>query len=224
MAPLTLVIGTKNYSSWSLRAWLVLRKSGIPFEERLLELSVPSFDERISRDSPSGRVPALIHGSLHVWDSLAIAEYVAELAPEARLWPESPADRAVARSVSAEMHSGFAALRAQMPMNLRARRRVPMTEELQSDIDRVRQIWHELRQAARSLPEDAGPWLFGRYSIADAMFAPVAARFATYGVPCEGLAGAYRDAVLSDPQFVTWRDAALSERQIIDEDEAGEPV
>jgi glutathione S-transferase len=220
MPELTLVIGTRNYSSWSLRPWLLLRHLGLDFSERLIHLDTPEFARDVPKLSPSQRVPALLYGATTVWESLAICEYVSELAG-GRGWPEQQEERAHARSVAAEMHAGFAALRGSCPMNTRARnRRVPTTAALARDIQRIDEIWTDcrLRYASR------GRWLFGDYSIADAMFAPVALRFLTYGiVPSEGAAD-YQQTVLADPHLRAWTDAAAIEGVIVAADEAGVPA
>ncbi len=207
MAPLTLVIGNKNYSSWSLRPWLVLKHLELAFTEVLVPLDTPSTREDLEKHSPSGRVPVLTHGELVVWDSLAICEYIAELS--GRGWPADPVARAVARSVSAEMHSGFTTLRALWPMNARARNRhTAMTAALEADIERVDEIWNDCRARFGA----AGPWLFGTYSIADAMYAPVVLRFNTYGA---GLispsARWYMASVLEDAHLQEWLTAAKHE-------------
>jgi glutathione S-transferase len=175
-----LVIGNKAYSSWSLRPWLVLKHTGAPFSETRVPLYVHGYKEELLKHGPSGRVPILKHGELTVWDSLAICEYLAEVFSKAGLWPEHAAARATARAVSAEMHSGFMAIRGAMPFNCRAKgRRVPITVEIQKEIDRVLTLWRSCREAHGR----GGPWLFGRFTIADAMFIPVALRFITYTVP-----------------------------------------
>ena len=179
MAKPLLVIGTRNYSSWSLRPWLLLRHLGIDFEERVLHFGSPEFAAEVARLSPSRRVPVLLHGERRIWESLAICEYASELAG-GRGWPGDAGARAHARAVAAEMHAGFAALRAACPMNARARaRRVESSPALQRDLQRVNAIWTECRR----LHGATGPWLFGAYSAADAMFAPVALRCLSYGLP-----------------------------------------
>jgi glutathione S-transferase len=206
MAPLTLVIGNKNYSSWSLRPWLLLKHLEVPFEEVLVVLDTPSTREDIEKFSPSGRVPALRHGELTIWDSLAICEYVAELTGKG--WPQAPDARAVARAVSAEMHSGFTHLRSLWPMNARARnRRTAMTAALEADIGRVDEIWNDCRARFGA----AGPWLFGEYSIADAMYAPVVLRFNTYGASISPTARWYMASVLEDAALQEWLQAAKQE-------------
>jgi glutathione S-transferase len=208
MKELTLVVATKNYSSWSLRPYLALAHTGQPFREVVVQLGQPDTAANIAKHSPSGRVPALVHGELVIWDSLAICEYLAELFPQAKLWPEDATARAVARSVTAEMHSSFAALRTHMPMNLRARRpgegRAPGVAE---DIARVTQLWRECRERHGQ----GGPFLFGAFSIADAFYAPVVTRFVTYGVELDAVCGAYRDAVLALPAMRAWTEASQGE-------------
>jgi glutathione S-transferase len=219
----TLLIANKNYSSWSLRAWLVLRHAGIDFDEQQVLLGQADTRAKIAALSPSGKVPAFKDGALVVWDSLAICEYLAEkcaLEKSLALWPADPRVRAVARAVSAEMHSGFQALRSGMPMNLRAvARKVEMTAPLQADIDRIERLWADCR--ARF--SDGGPWLFGHWSIADAMYAPVAARFVTYGVERAGVVDDYLGAVFGDPAFQEWRQAALAEDEVLAANEVGKP-
>ncbi|MET0293113.1 MAG: glutathione S-transferase family protein [Steroidobacteraceae bacterium] len=202
----TLHIGNQNYSSWSLRPWIAFRHLGIDFETRVLPLRTAEFRQGIAALDVAGRVPVLVHGDVRVWDSLAICEYGSELAG-GQGWPPSVASRALARSVSCEMHSGFESLRSQMPMNIRARRTVPMTPELANDIARIDTSWNRARQKHAA----SGPWLFGDYSIADAMYAPVALRFATYGVELSPVAAAYRDTVLADPLLGEWIAAARGE-------------
>jgi len=214
-----LVIGNKNYSSWSLRPWLLLEHFGVPFEEVRLALYTPASPAAIRTYSPSGKVPCLIDDDgLVIWDSLAICEYVAELPAAREAWPAGRAARALARSVAAEMHSGFSALRNSMPMNCRGRaRRVPESAELAADIARIQEVWTSCRE--RSAAD--GPWLFGRFSIADAMFAPVAFRFRTYGVACSGPAAAYLSTLLEHPAMQRWAAAAETEPEVIEESEVG---
>jgi len=213
MTTMALLIGNKNYSSWSLRPWLALRQSGLEFEEFRVPLRAPDFAERVRAWSPAGRVPVLRRGHVHVWDSLAICEYLAETFPERTLWPLDSKERALARSISAEMHSGFQSLRAQMPMNVRAAgRTVPMTPELEADVARVREIWAGCREQARS----RGPFLFGEFTVADAMYAPVAFRFATYGVKDD-----YAESLVAQPAMREWADAAAAEKETIASYEVG---
>lgn len=209
MAELTLFIGNKNYSSWSMRPWLALRHIGVPFDEVVIPLDRPETHEHILRHSPSGRVPALhaTHGELVIWESLAICEYLAEAFPDARLWPEQASERARARAVACEMHAGFAALREAMPMNLR---RTPgpvaRSPEVDADIARVVALWTECR--AR---RPRGDFLFGGITIADAMFAPVVTRFRTYAVALDGPAAAYAEAVAAWPAYSEWVAAGIAE-------------
>jgi glutathione S-transferase len=218
MAGLTLTIANKNYSSWSLRPWFLLSALDIPFREERVALAQADTRQRILNVSPSGRVPALQDGELTVWDSLAICEYVAERFADRAVWPGDAAARAQARSVSAEMHSGFAALRSQMPMNCRARgRTVARSAELAQDVDRVQSIW----RTCRSRFGAAGAWLFGAFSAADAMFAPVAFRFATYGVDGDDTVRSYGRTLLDHPAMRRWAADAAAEPEIIDAFEVG---
>jgi glutathione S-transferase len=206
MSDLTLVIGNKNYSSWSMRPWMLMKRLGLEFREVLLRLDTPEFKDEIERYGPSGRVPVLLHGSLRVWDSLAICEYVAEIA--GRGWPREREARAVARSICAEMHSGFANLRMEWPLNARARnRRTAITPSLEADVERIDQIWNDCRRRFGA----AGPWLFGEYSIADAMYAPVVLRFNTYGAQISQTARWYIATALEDATLQEWVQAAQGE-------------
>ncbi len=216
MSDLTLVIGNRNYSSWSLRAWMLLKRLGLEFREVLIQLDTPATKDEIEQYGPSGRVPVLLDGDLRVWDSLAICEYVAERT--GRGWPQETAARAVARSVCAEMHSGFANLRTEWPMNARARNRhTVLTPGLESDIDRVDEIWNDCRRRFGA----AGPWLFGEYSIADAMYAPVVLRFNTYGARVSQTARWYMAAALEDATLQSWLAAAKAEAWMVEADEVG---
>ncbi|MDJ0568416.1 MAG: glutathione S-transferase family protein [Pleurocapsa sp. MO_192.B19] len=211
-----LVIGNKNYSSWSLRAWLILTKLGIEFEEVLVPLFSDGYKEELLRYSPTGKVPAYLEDKLVIWDTLAIAEYLAEQHPV--LWPREVEKRAQARSISAEMHSGFFSLREEMPMNCRATaRRVHLTEGLTNDIKRIQAIWATCRKDNYQ----AGSWLFGSFTIADAMFAPVVFRFNTYGVECSSIAAEYMNFVLNDSDVQKWYKAAKHEPEVIETVEVG---
>jgi glutathione S-transferase len=215
MAEYTLVIGNKNYSSWSLRAWLMMKATGAAFDEVVVPLRESDTRSTILRYSPSGKVPCLIHGKVTVWESLAIAEHLAELFPNAGLWPKDSAARAYARAISAEMHAGFVPLRKSLPMNLRSRHAgFPLNEETQADVNRIESIWRDAR-GRFAKTGDGGPYLFGRFSIADAMFAPVAARFAIYPVALGEETTAYRDAILAHPFMVEWTAAAGEEPWMI---------
>jgi len=211
-----LIIGNKNYSSWSLRVWLMLKHAGVEFDEMRISLFVEGYKEKLLACSPAGKVPVYRDGDLLVWDTLAIGEYLYETHPS--LWPAQREARARARSVSAEMHSGFVSLRKAMPMNIRARgRKVAMSAELGADIARIKTIWRELRRQYAG----AGPWLFGPYSIADAMFAPVAFRFHTYGVSEPGAVDEYVQTVTRDPLVQAWvRDSEL-EQEVVATNEVG---
>jgi glutathione S-transferase len=213
MADITIYLGNKNYSSWSLRPWLALKQTGAAFTEELIPLSEAATRSTILRYSPSGRVPALKHNGLTVWDSLAICEYLAEAFPKVHLWPKDKAARAVARAVSAEMHSGFAALRNHLPMNMRSS--FPnrgVTPDVQADINRVTAIWRDCRKRFG----EGGPFLFGGFTNADAMYAPVVSRFRTYKVELEAEAQAYTDAVWALPALQEWLTAAKNEPMIIE--------
>jgi glutathione S-transferase len=217
MSQLHLIIGNKNYSSWSLRPWILLKQLGVPFRETLLALDEPGFKSEVGRYSPSGRVPVLLDGELAMWDSLAICEYVAEIT--GRGWPSERAARAIARSICAEMHSGFTNLRVQWPMNARARnRRTPMTPSLEADIDRVDEIWSDCR---RRFGKSGGPWLFGDYTIADAMYSPVVLRFNTYGAQLSEPARWYVATALESPALQEWVLAAKHEAWTLPHAEVG---
>jgi glutathione S-transferase len=211
---LKLVIGNKNYSSWSMRPWLALRANNIAFEEIFIPLYTGDADkQRILDVNPSGKVPALIDGDVTIWDSLSIIEYAAERFPEARLWPADRASRAHARSISAEMHSGFMALRNECGMNLRRPiGAIALSDGARADIARIRQIWTECRAAYG----ERGAFLFGAFGAADAMFAPVVHRFRTYAIALEPEAQAYMDAMMSLPAFQEWTRAALAETLVIE--------
>src|ERR1700728_2875098 len=219
MPEFTLVIGNKNYSSWSLRPWMLLRHLELAFEEELIVLSRPDTAGRISQHSPAGRVPVLKHGALRLWESLAIGEYLCELTGKG--WPGERAARAHARVLSAEMHACFRALRTEWPMNARAiGRRTPMTAGLRADIERIDTLWSDCRRRFGV----HGPWLFGEYSLADAMYAPVALRFRSYGATLSGPAVAYLDTVLQDAALQEWLAAAALEPWSIAYSEVGLPT
>jgi glutathione S-transferase len=212
----TLVVGNRNYSSWSLRGWLAARATGVPFHEVLIRLSEPGSKAELLKHSPAGRVPVLRHGERVIWDSLAIIEYLAEACPDAGLWPADPAARAHARSIAAEMHAGFQALRAHMPMNLR--KSLPgkgRARDVEADIERIGAIWRDCRGRHGA----DGSYLFGPFTAADAMYTPVATRFRTYAVELDDVCQAYVDAVLTRPDFLEWHEAALTEPWVIEEDE-----
>ena len=214
MAGLKLVIGNKNYSSWSMRPWLALRANDIPFEETFIPLYTGAADkQRILDVSPAGKVPVLIDGDITVWDSLAIIEYIAERYPEKRLWPDDVAARAHARSVCAEMHSGFVALRNECGMNLhRPIRPVALSADALANVARVQEIWRECRTRYGA----KGPFLFGRFGAADAMYAPVVHRFRTYAVEVTPETRAYMDTMIAMPAFQEWTRDGLAETLVIE--------
>jgi glutathione S-transferase len=216
MSELHLIIGNKNYSSWSLRPWVLMRHLGLTFRETVVPLDRPETRQQIAQYGPSGRVPVLHHGPLVIWDSLAICEYLAEIS--ARAWPAAQPARAVARSVAAEMHSGFTSLRSEWPMNARAcGRRTPVTPELAADIARIDAIWSHCRQQFGQ----AGRWLFGSYTAADAMYAPVVLRFNTYGAQLSQTAASYVATALEDPALQDWITAARGEDWTVPRAEIG---
>jgi glutathione S-transferase len=211
---LQLVIGNKNYSSWSMRPWLALRANDIAFDEVFIPLYTGDADkQRILDFTHSGKVPALIDGGITIWDSLAIIEYAAERFPQARLWPEDRASRAHARSISAEMHSGFMALRNECGMNLhRPIKAIALSTDARANIARIEQIWTECRaRYGRS-----GPFLFGAFSGADAMFAPVVHRFRTYAIEVAPEAAGYMATMMALPAFQEWTRAGLAETIVIE--------
>ncbi len=211
--PCTLAIGNKAYSSWSLRPWLYMKVKGIDFDEVHIPLYVDGSKARILEYSPAGKVPVLQRDDIIVWDSLAILETLAELYPQLGPWPVQRADRAVARAISAEMHSGFQTLRSTLFFN--CRRSIPFTDlsdALQQDIDRVRTIWRDCRSAHRG----TGPFLYGDFTIADAMYAPVVSRFETYGIAVGSTEREYMDAMLALPAMRAWIDDAGREVEVIE--------
>lgn len=211
----TLVIGNRNYSSWSLRAWLTLRKTGADFDVVRIPMDTDEFQQRIGEYSPTRRVPVLRAGDLTIWDSLAISEYLAEQFSEARLWPAEASHRAIARSISAEMHSGLMALREEFPMNCRARgRKVQASAQAARDLARVEQ-WLE---TCRGLKPGSGA-LFGHFTIIDSMLIPVLLRFNTYGLAKSVLAREYLEWVLADPDVVEWMELAEKETEVIEHEE-----
>mgnify|MGYP000853017730 CR=1 FL=1 len=215
---LKLVIGNKNYSSWSMRPWVAMRGSGIPFEEIFIPLYTgPADKQRILDVSKAGKVPALIDDDVTVWDSLAIIEYLAERYPDAGLWPQARAARAHARSISAEMHSGFVALRNECGMNLhRPVKAKPLSDAARADIARVQEIWIDCRTRYGA----QGPFLFGAFSAADAMYAPVVHRFRTYAIDVAPLVKDYMTTMMALPAFAEWTAAGLAETIVIERLEA----
>lgn len=211
MSNLTLIIGNKNYSSWSLRPWLVLKQTGESFKEIRIPIHQENSLKEILNYSPSGRVPCLIDGDIKIWESLAICEYLAERFPKANLWPSDPKARAYARSISNEMHAGFQALRKNFPMNIRERISKEIPEDTQEDIDRVTGIWKECRKNFGK----SGSFLFGNFTIADAMFAPVVTRFMSYGVKVDFASEAYMRSIFDLPAMQEWVKAASAEKEVI---------
>ena len=217
MADFTLVIGNKNYSSWSLRGWLMAKAAGIEFEEIVIPLDLPETASAIRKHSPSGRVPVLLHRGLAVWESLAIGEYLNDLKPEAGLWPAAVAARAQARSISTEMHAGFADLRTNMPMNIRASSPGKgMTPAVRAEIERITSMWRDCRKRFSGAAAKDDGFLFGQFSAVDAMYAPVVTRLRTYAVPVDSDTDAYCKAVLAYPPMKEWVDAAKNEPWLID--------
>lgn len=215
MSSLTLVIGNKNYSSWSLRPWLLLRHSGVAFSEVRIPLSRPDTADLLRPHSPTLKVPVLKDASLTVWDSLAICEYVSERYLAGKGWPQAVAARAQARSFAAEMHSGFQALRSAWPMNVKLQRKLTPDAGVQRDIDRVCDIWENC------LAKSGGPWLYGEFGIVDAMFAPVALRFHSYQPELPARAQSYVQTHVNNPALREWIDAGRAETDVIKEDEVG---
>ncbi|MFT5538693.1 MAG: glutathione S-transferase [Alphaproteobacteria bacterium] len=217
MTELILAVANKAYSSWSLRGWLALKLTGAPFTEVVVPLREPATRTEILKYSPSAKLPALIDGDVTVWESLAIVEYLAEKYPNAPIWPQATAARAHARAIASEMHGDMIPLRRALPMNLRHKLPCPaLTDPVQADINRVQSIWREARRRFDGTLGE-GPFLFGDFSGADAMFAPVAARFDTFGVALEDHAAAYVAAVMEHPLMTEWRKDALREPWIIPE-------
>jgi glutathione S-transferase len=220
---LKLYTGNKNYSSWSMRPWVLLKQAGIPFDSVTVRFDAfeadSTFKKTLAKITPAGRVPVLVDGDLAIWDTLAIAEYVAEHHPDKQLWPADRAARARARSVCAEMHSGFSALRSNCPMNIEAS--LPVIGQLvwrdqasvRADVSRIVEMWSEL------LEQHGGPLLFGAFTIADAYFAPVCNRFYTYGLPVPAHISAYIDRVRALPGIKAWIDEALAEQDFLDFEE-----
>jgi glutathione S-transferase len=217
---LHLIIGNKNYSSWSLRPWLAMKVAGIAFEETVLPLDAPDFKARLATFGGAGKVPLLVDGAIRIWESLAILEYLAEKFPAAGLWPREPAARAHARAVAAEMHSGFSSLRSRLPMNVR---RPVISRALDAaaiaDVARIETIWAETRSRFGA----GGPFLYGAFGAADAMYAPVVSRLHTYAVEVGTVARAYILALMHLPAWSEWREAACRETSVLPHDEVDWP-
>ncbi|PJZ71465.1 glutathione S-transferase [Leptospira perolatii] len=207
MSEFKLVLGTKNYSSWSLRPWILLKQFGIPFSETILTVQHESFPKEIQRYSRAGKVPVLIDGVISVWDSLSIAEYVAEAFPEKHLWPQDSVARAKARSITAEMHSGFLSLRQNCIFNFTGRFNPPVSEAVEKDVHRIVEIWEEC------IKEFGGPFLFGKeFCVADAFYAPIVSRFTSYNIPISSEIGKkYMSTIQSLPSYQEWSKLAVEE-------------
>jgi glutathione S-transferase len=217
---LHLVIGNKNYSSWSFRPWLAMKVAGIAFEETVISLEAKDFRARVTAVGGAGKVPVLIDGDVHVWESLAILEYLAEKFPAAGLWPRDAAARAHARAVASEMHAGFLPLRRHLPMNVwRPVKLRPLDDGAKADAARIDAIWSDCRARYGA----AGPFLFGAFGAADAMYAPVIWRFHTYAVEVSAAARAYMNAMMALPAWGEWRDAARREPWVLPHDEVDWP-
>jgi glutathione S-transferase len=214
--PLTLIIGNKNYSSWSMRPWMVMKEFAIPFRESVVPLYREDSKATLLAHSPAGKAPSLSHEGFVVWDSLAIIEYLAELFPDRAIWPRDRQARARARSLACEMHSGFVSLRKECPMNFRRAPNILPSEKLLADVARIEQAWRE----ARSFYGAGGPFLFGAFCAADAMFAPVVNRLDAYGLPASAQSQAYMDAVKALASWKEWAAAAQTESWIIEQFEA----
>lgn len=212
-----LIIGNKNYSSWSMRPWLLLDAFDVSFQEQLVSLGAPELTRRLKQYSDSARIPVLQDGDLTIWDSLAICEYINDVYLDGKAWPSEQEDRALARAVTAEMHSGFAALRNEMPMNCRAHRYVELSDDAKADVKRVDEIWSRYAQ----VDPKGDLRLFGHFSIADCFFAPVIMRFVTYDPDISVLARSYLNSMKKHPSLRKWQASALQEEEIVGQDEAG---
>lgn len=204
---LTLIIGNKNYSSWSLRPWLAMAGTGVPFAEVLIPLDHPNTRQQVLQYSPTGKVPALKFGNLMLWESLAIIEYVAEKHPEAGLWPEDGELRAIARSLSSEVHAGFQAFRAHCPMNLRRRASTRLSPQVEEEVMRLSNYWRRYRSQFGA----DGDFMFGKFGAVDAMFVPLATRIRSYEIPVDRVTNEYIDAIYAMSAFKKWYDAAVAE-------------
>jgi glutathione S-transferase len=222
---LHLYIGNKNYSSWSMRPWIAMKVGGIPFEETVISLDAPDFKARLLAVSGTGKVPTLVDGDIKVWESLSILEYLAEKFPDAGLWPKDKAARAHARTVATEMHGGFIPLRKALPMNLW---RPVMKRELAPDavanVKRIEEMWADCRARFGQKADKGGPFLFGAFGAADAMYAPVVSRLHTYDVAINAQTRAYVDAVMALPAWREWYEAGISEPWVLPEDEVDWPT
>ena len=218
---LTLIVGNKNYSSWSFRPWIGMKVAGIAFDEVVISLNAEDFKVRVAKHSGTGKVPVLIDDAVEVWESLAILEYVAEKFPAAKLWPSDAAARAHARAISSEMHAGFVPLRRAAPMNMRRPvKRLELNAEVAANVARIDAMWTDCRSRFGS----GGPFLFGAFTAADAMYAPVVSRFHTYGISVSDSTRAYMTAMMALPAWGEWLSAALKEPWVLPEDEVDWPT
>ncbi len=222
---LKLIIGNKNYSSWSMRPWIAMKVAGIPFEEEVIPLYEPGSRERVLKYSPAGKVPVLIDGDTAIWESLAILEYLAEKFPKAGLWPTDAAARSHARVVATEMHGGFQPMRKNCPMNMWLPRRLrPQSDEVMDNVRRIDALWSDCRARFGQKPENGGAFLFGAFGAADAMYAPVVARLDSFRLPVGQAAQAYMAAVMALPAWAEWRAAALKEPWVMQGNEPDWPL
>jgi glutathione S-transferase len=218
---LKLVIGNKNYSSWSFRPWIAMKVAGIPFDETVISLNAPEFKAQLTKISGTGKVPAIADGDMHVWESLSILEYLAEKFPDAKLWPADAKARAHARSVSNEMHAGFVPLRKECPMNMwRPPQPRALSADAKANVARIDAMWSDCRTRFGS----GGPFLFGHFTNADAMYAPIVSRFQTYKIDVSAPSRAYMDAIMALPAWKEWTAAALKEEWVLPEDEVDWPT
>ena len=218
---LTLVIGNKNYSSWSLRPWIAMRALDIPFDDVVISLDAADFRSRVLKFSGTGKVPVLIDGDVHIWESLAILEYLHEKFPHAGIWPNDHAARAYARSIASEMHAGFTPLRRACPMNFwRPVKARDLAPEVKENVRRIDAMWSESRARFGA----NGPFLLGRFCAADAMYAPVVSRIHTYAIEVSAPSRQYMEAVMALPAWQEWKEAALKETWVLPEDEPDWPV
>lgn len=218
---LHLIIGNKNYSSWSMRPWLAMKTAGIAFDETVISLDAPDFKARVARHSGTGKVPVLIDGDVEVWESLAILEYLADKFPDRGLWPADAKARAHARAVASEMHAGFVPLRRHLPMNIwRPVMKRDLTPEAAGNVQRIDAMWSDCRARFGR----GGPFLYGAFTAADAMYAPVVSRFVTYAVDVGAPARAYMEAVVALPAWREWTAAAIEETRVLPEDEPDWPT
>ena len=219
--PLTLIIGNKNYSSWSFRPWIAMKVAGIAFEEVVISLNAPDFKARLAPHSGTGKVPVLVDGDVRVWESLAILEYLADRFPAAKLWPDDPAARAHGRTVASEMHAGFVPLRRHCPMNMwRPVKKRDLPDEVAQNVRRIDALWTDCRARFGA----GGPFLFGGFGAADAMYAPVVSRLHTYGIEVGEASRAYMAAAMVLPAWAEWRAAAVQEPWVLPEDEPDWPT